>query len=109
MDIENLINDLDEMVNLLNNDDSIGIATWLSLANSATEIRNILKQLGDKWIPVSERLPEPDKYQLFTINRHGLNEVVAESFYNLNYEVESRGTISKILAWRPLPEPFKEE
>ena len=56
-----------------------------------------------KWIPVSERLPEEDGYYLVTLSNG--DEVVAHTsgiVQNHDYE-------PKMLAWMPLPEPYKAE
>lgn len=70
------------------------------------EVNRLRAELEEKeWIPVDERLPE-DKQQVLITNwdhsvflaRYDENE---ERFYN-NF------TLPLILAWQPLPEPYKE-
>ena len=66
-----------------------------------------------KWIPVSERLPEkPDGYPKCEIRRcYYLVSLESGCVKALGYEFD-RGewqiTGSPVTAWMPLPEPYKE-
>lgn len=74
-----------------------------------------LSRDNDGWIPVEERLPET--------NEDGLSEDVLVSFsdshsrcigfYDFNkkrwYVHESCPYIGRLIAWRPLPEPYRPE
>lgn len=76
------------------------------------------KQLDNRWIPVSEKLPynpspedgEPEAY-LVTINKHA---IVPTTLYYLGdgkwiREFDEPSQIyTNILAWKPLPEVYKE-
>lgn len=52
-----------------------------------------------KWIPVSERLPEEDGYYLTTTMYH---EVYCDY-----WEEEHFNRTEAVIAWMPLPEPYK--
>ena len=74
------------------------------LAISALE-----KQEQDRWIPVTERLPEENGtylacYEDATVLLDWFNG--KWFFYRTNPAVEETGTI---IAWRPLPEAFEVE
>ena len=76
----------------------------IDLAISALE-----KQEQDKWIPVTEALPEENGtylacYEDATVLLDWFNG--KWFFYRTNPAVEETGTI---IAWRPLPEPYTEE
>ena len=76
----------------------------MQLAISALE-----KQEKDRWIPVTERLPEENGtymacYEDATVLLDWFNG--KWFFYRTNPAVEETGTI---IAWRPLPEPYTEE
>ena len=79
------------------------------------EDMNVLR----RWIPISERLP--DKYMkcFVTVNKkyppHGFTDVfVMEDTYfecegEFNWQSKFEGMDWNIVAWMPLPEPYKED
>lgn len=64
-----------------------------------------LKEPERKWIPVSERLPETeDKVMCCTETKKGDKNIV------IGYYMEGAwrcGMNSNVIAWQPLPEPYK--
>lgn len=78
------------------------------------------KEHNDGWIPCSERLPENDddvlcwyEYRIMQGTHEGeMNQKFEIGYYNKYFkrwggEVSS-GRDCKVIAWRPLPEPYKE-
>lgn len=76
---------------------------------------------NDGWIPCSERLPENDddvlcwyEYRIMQGTHEGeMNQKFEIGYYNKYFkrwggEVSS-GRDYKVIAWRPLPEPYKED
>lgn len=71
----------------------------------------LTQQLNNGWIPVSERLPKEGRYLVTTVYGE-----VKESEFDLKkwWQIDN-STISleweeepiKVVAWRPLPEPYK--
>jgi len=60
----------------------------------------------DEWIPVSERLPEEGKSVLVCIKTQGgISQFVSERF---NDNIWSALVGRTPIAWKPLPEPYKE-
>lgn len=67
--------------------------------------------LNQKWIPVSERLPEENKWVLVTVVQGSVRyvEIMRIDKYkgmftdNVGYYYDS------VIAWMPLPEPYKAE
>ena len=78
----------------------------IDMAISALE-----KQEQDRWVPVTERLPEEPDEVLVTDGdgeiRHAVYCHVCKKDVFITYE-ESM-TIHQVIAWRPLPEPYTEE
>lgn len=69
------------------------------------------------WIPVTERLPEPDGFKnayLVTVNNGG-HRFIAISFFidsgNAQTWEDDEGIIDSrnVTAWAPLPTPYREE
>lgn len=56
-----------------------------------------------RWIPVSERLPKKNDVYLVTMKDH---EVYELSFSNERWFVQGN---DEIVAWMPLPQPYKAE
>ena len=101
---------------------------WLKLyvinrtMSNATSIQDILRQLPSaqpeqRWIPCSERLPEESGQYLITVRyKHvdGYEDVYAEhgEWGNGKWDMfcfGHCGEVESILAWMPLPEPYKGE
>ena len=72
----------------------------------------LAEEINNWWIPYSERLPENRQIVLVTFVEH--NELVVETVKYLNGEWEdpkySEWTLDEkdVLAWMPLPAPYKE-
>ena len=75
-------------------------------------IEMLEKQLTNGWIPVSERLPKEGRYLVTT----AYGEVKESEFDLKKWWQIDNSTISleweeepiKVVAWQPLPEPYKE-
>lgn len=65
----------------------------------------------DGWIPVEERMPEKDGYYLVQVSEKLPNEDYSDRVVVL-YSEEDKDFMSYsrlIVAWRPLPEPYRPE
>lgn len=81
--------------------DTADIEVWINSLPSA--------QPEPKWIPVTERLPDHDQICIVT-DETGCG-TYEYGFHNETYDEENGWTYlgHKIIAWMPLPEPYKEE
>ena len=96
----------DVLANRPNERDSLVIATRKAFA-------------GQHWTPCSERLPEKDTcFYLATIANHGLNftTTLSDDVDVVRWDYDRRKghdswhwcTERTVIAWMPLPEPYKE-
>lgn len=110
---------------------SFNLGDWIGHINGAiedettldgNEMRDLVEFLSrmPKWIPVSERLPESSG--VYIVSRwftDGFEEVIltdacyfdgTSTWHNDNRINHGREYVDKkIVAWMPLPEPYKEE
>ena len=61
----------------------------------------------DRWIPVTERLPEEDGRYLITEKTDGTK--VQEGYFCRTRDGEPYWWYLHVVAWRPLPEPYTED
>ena len=78
------------------------------------EIREMLESTQPKqhWIPCSERLPDSmgwDKCYLVSLAWGGVGAMEYKSTGFHNYGSLSPVSIETVIAWMPLPEPYKAE
>ena len=96
--------------------------------NSIKIVQEVAKEYNDGWIACSERLPEESGYYLVTYHDWSdgnflpkyddtyvrrLHYQISEHFVGWNYpkNVDDRAENDchkEVIAWQPLPEPFKE-
>ena len=78
--------------------------------------------VGSKWIPCEERLPDKTMLCLCTVERgvtpyHGLNPIIDWWIVKENEQVSLfeakkghwKNQCNKVIAWQPLPQPYKKE
>jgi hypothetical protein len=82
----------------------------------ASDVLEMIEQIKDDleqdekengWIPVSERLPEDGTNVIASFSSGTVTELryVANGIFHGIYEYSTK----VIVAWRPLPEPYKED
>ena len=65
-------------------------------------------ETSEKWIPCSERLPK--KYeQVLCCNKDGRVFSTALTYVHPEYKYWYFGKHRSVIAWMPLPEPYREE
>lgn len=61
------------------------------------------------WIPCSDRLPEKEGCYLITVDEDDRKDVSADFFYVRNDGTPSWHYENNVIAWMPLPEPYRGE
>ena len=95
-------------------DECINKATQLAFDDAKNIVQEVAEEYKGGWIPCSERLPEVGKRYLVSaiwkdkdFEKSAVYDAVYGSdglWHSYNYEPVSY----KVIAWQPLPEPFKE-
>ena len=111
---EKILERLEEVESrLLNESGDIGCT--LGITNMSEYSKQIVQEVAEEynngWIPCSERLPEDfmSMEYLTTVNGHFYSEINYYCVANHKW-FSSRKTTKEVdvIAWQPLPEPFKE-
>ena len=97
---------------------------WNRAIDLCTNIINAhIKHMNDGWIPVEERLPMRtfdekinESYQKYLVFIDGVDgwdiDIAVYDFWNDKNWREAHdgyGEIENVIAWRPLPEPYRPE
>lgn len=77
---------------------------YLDMAISALE-----KQEKDRWIPVTERLPEYGQVVMWCNENGSVFSSAITYKRGDDWAIGKRHRYKKVLAWRPLPEPYQED
>lgn len=75
------------------------------------EQKEVIERLSIDWIPVSERLPEASgTYQATCMDGRIYRSTYAKFQCKLKrWELTGARSYWKVIAWMPLPEPYKED
>ena len=87
------------------------IAMCAQAARTPSELKEIIRtHMNDGWIPVEERLPEAEQEHVLACRRDGSIDTARYSPYSDRWYVGSMCSVSlDVIAWRPLPEPYRPE
>ena len=93
-------------------DECINKATQLAFDDAKNIVQEVAEEYKGGWIACSERLPEDDSICIVTVEYPNNETVVDYGWFDRKSVCWFVGTqefrTSNILAWQPLPEPFKE-
>lgn len=106
----------DRLIQLKNEVESTGDGAYLSKNNISKIVELLLADLEQDekengWIPVSEGLPEASgTYQVTCMDGRVYRSTYAKFQSRLKrWELTGARAYWKVTAWRPLPEPYKED
>ena len=93
-------------------DEYINKATQLAFDDAKNIVQEVSEEYNDGWIACSERLPEDDSIFIVTVEYPNNKTMVDYGWFDRKNVCWFVGMqefrTSNILAWQPLPEPFKE-
>ena len=93
-------------------DECINKATQLAFDDAKNIVQEVAEEYKGGWIPCSERLPEDDSICIVTVEYPNNETVVDYGWFDRKSVCWFVGMqefrTSNILAWQPLPEPFKD-
>lgn len=72
------------------------------------EILGLKENMNDGWIPVEERLPNDEEMMLVTCQKKAGRKSINRAWYGQG-SWHGTGSMSGVIAWRPLPEPYCPE
>lgn len=100
-------------------DDAITDSTRQKVKDKLTEVCQLaINALDQRWIPVSEKLPEFTADYKVTVGINydggGMFPEVRIALYNKVYKCwvvyeSDRAIVGDVIAWMPLPDPYKED
>lgn len=71
-------------------------------------ISALKKQEADRWIPITEKLPEPYKEVIVT-DVETIDAYTSEYHGGGYWGTDTGDAKNRIIAWKPFPEPYTEE
>ena len=90
------------------------MAIWFRIDEIKRVKKTIRKHMNDGWIPVEERLPTKEECE--KDNNEFLVQVDSGERFSCEYDPEANGYDNPqwccnipVVAWRPLPEPYRPE
>lgn len=113
---DKIVDRIEELKEMLVQDNCIGACeptdcVRCGIIKAEKIVQEVAEEYHGGWIPVSERLPEPTRPVLVTI-KNWTNEklFVRQGRFHINHWRTDEGILknSAVIAWMPLPEPYKE-
>ena len=97
-------------------DECINKATQLAFDDAKNIVQEVAEEYKDGWIPCSERLPEDNGVYFVTLDDDIMPRCIdVRNFRNGVFEqrfivspLQGKCPEEKVVAWMPLPEPYKE-
>ena len=88
-------------------DECINKATQLAFDDAKNIVQEVAEEYNGGWIPCSERLPKYGEVVMCSCSNGGIT-ISCITHRGVNKSKVVRFGIHSVVAWQPLPEPFKE-
>ena len=115
-ELEKILKEIDEEIKEHRKDPELSDVDICYGLNKAKDI--IRKHMNDGWIPVEERLPEEKKSVLVQWEKYDRHLNVTLTYLDVMWLDDAEEQVfettngvpnGKVIAWRPLPEPYRPE
>ena len=115
-EIEKILEEIDGMIKRYKENPRLEVVDICYGLNQAKRI--IRKHMNDGWIPVEERLPEEKKSVLVQWEKYDRHLNVTLTYLDVMWLDDAEDKVfetingvpnGKVIAWRPLPEPYRPE
>lgn len=110
MQLEKILEEIDNLRGLVGGEDNyINMyvkKTWDDCLDMVQDI--IRKHMNDGWIPVEERLPDESLNSVIGWDEYR-ERCCFVQYYGGKWSLRADREPIKIIAWRPLPEPYRPE
>lgn len=109
---EKILERLEERIAENTNEDMTYKIPYFGLDIAKEIVQEVSEEYNGGWVPCSERLPEDDSICMVTVEYPNNETVVDYGWFDRKNVCWFVGMqefrTSNILAWQPLPEPYKE-
>ena len=100
-ELEKILEETEQLIKMHYEDD--GVKTIIM-----RNLRDIRKHINDGWIPVEERLPDESLNSVIGWDEYR-ERCCFVQYYGGKWSLRADREPIKIIAWRPLPEPYRPE
>ena len=108
---EKILKRLEETKDIAHDDSLAEIVStriWNKAIHRAKQVvQEVEEEYNGGWIPCSERLPE-DSVEVLVCKQSGILDFDMYEYQYEDWKFNSKNHKNTVIAWQPLPEPYKE-